>query len=154
MANMRFNHMELTYPIGVLDRTLRDEIGAFYSDVFGWETSDVNVVGQDCLFLKVDEGQFILCAESKKPIASPGYDHLGLLMDDRAEVDRILARCQEWQARDPRVSLKIYDDLVGPTVTVHAFYVRYLLPIQFDVQVLEYQAGAEPVSAWTKVARV
>lgn len=151
MTRMRFNHMELTYPRGMLDRTLRDEIGAFYGDVFGWEASDVKVVGQDCLFLKVDEGQFILCAESSKPISSPGYDHLGLLMDDRAEVDRILTRCQEWQARDDRVGLKIYEDLVGPTVTVHAFYVRYLLPIQFDVQVLEYQPGSEPARSWALV---
>jgi hypothetical protein len=44
--------------------------------------------------------------------------------------------------------LKVYDDLVGPTVTVHAFYVKYLLPIWFDVQCIERTAGPEPEKRW------
>jgi hypothetical protein len=31
---------------------------------------------------------------------------------------------------------------------VHAFYVRYLLPIWFDVQCMEWQEGAEPPRRW------
>jgi hypothetical protein len=38
----------------------------------------------------------------------------------------------------------------GP-VTVHAFYVRYLLPIQFDVQVIEHAPGTEPGKRWQYV---
>ena len=32
------------------------------------------------------------------------------------------------------VEIKTYDDLVMPSLTVHAFYVRFLLPIHFDIQ--------------------
>ena len=35
------------------------------------------------------------------------------------------------------MQIKEYDDLVTGGVTVHAFYVKYLLPIWFDVQVIE-----------------
>ena len=46
-------------------------------------------------------------------------------------------RAKAWQAEDDRVQIKEYDDLVTGGVTVHAFYVKYLLPIWFDVQVIE-----------------
>ena len=36
------------------------------------------------------------------------------------------------------------EDLVGPTLTVHAFPVRHLLPIWFDVQCLEWPDARMP----------
>ena len=45
---MRFNHMELTFPVGTLDDAFRKEVDAFYGDVFGWTGVDTEVVGQLC----------------------------------------------------------------------------------------------------------
>ena len=151
---MRFNHMELTFAPGTLDEKRRAEITAFYTDVFGWEASTVPILKQEGLLLKIDPevSQFILLIENRNPMQPPAYDHLGLLMDTREEVDEILERCKAWQARDDRVELKIYDDLVNPTSVVHAFYVRYLLPIHFDVQVIERSAGNQPAREWRYVA--
>ena len=134
---MRFNHMELTFPRGTLTKEFREEVDAFYGSIFGWKTMDTEVVGQLCHLLQPDPDQFILLAESDKPISSPGYDHLGLLQDTRAEVDEILEGCRRYAEKDGRVQLKEYKDMVYPALVVHAFYVRYLLPIWFDVQVLE-----------------
>jgi hypothetical protein len=108
---MRFNHMELTFARGTLTEAFRGEVDAFYGSVFGWKATDADVVGQSCHILLPDPDQFILLAESKKPMSSPGYDHLGLLQE--------------------------YEDLVSPGLIVHAFYVKYLLPIYFDVQSME-----------------
>lgn len=148
---LRFNHMELTLPEGALDDQTRADIGGFYGEVFGWLPLDVPILGQKALLLRVDEevSQFILVAESKKSLQVPGYDHLGLLLESRAEVDRTLERIRRWQARDERVRIKEYDDLVQGDVTVHAFYVKYLLPIWFDVQCMEWLAGAEPARRWS-----
>jgi len=150
MPTMRFNHMELTLAPGTLDATLRADITTFYGEIFGWTAMDVRIVDQDALLLMVDPevSQFILVAESPKPMQSPGYDHLGLLLETRAEVDALRARVGEWQERDPRLRIKDYDDLVQGPVTVHAFYVKHLLPIWFDVQVIEYDASAAPARAW------
>src|SRR4051794_30869186 len=68
----RFNHMELSFPRGTLTTELRGEIDAFYGDVFGWTFLDTEVIGQLCHLCLVDEGQFILLAESSKPLSSPG----------------------------------------------------------------------------------
>jgi glyoxalase/bleomycin resistance protein/dioxygenase superfamily protein len=141
---MRFNHMELTLPVGALDDVLRKEIDDFYGEVFGWTGIDTEVVGQLChLLLTGEGGDFILLAESDRPISSPGYDHLGLLQPARADVDELLERCRRRRERDDRVQIKEYKDLVTGDLVVHAFYVKYLLPIWFDVQCME--RGGEPV---------
>jgi hypothetical protein len=138
---MRFNHMELTLPRGTLTKEFRDEVDAFYSTVFGWTALDTKVVGQDCHLLMLDPDQFILLAESDTPISSPGYDHLGLLQSSRDEVDRLRHDCERYAEKDDRVTLKLYDDLVYPGTVVHAFYVKYRLPIYFDVQSIERAAA-------------
>ncbi len=154
MPTMRFNHMELTLPKGELERS-RHEIGTFYREILGWEPLDVPILGQNGLLLRVDEevSQFVLVTESDRPLSSPGFDHLGLLLDTRAEVDDVLAKVKAWQQRDDRVEIKEYEDLEQGPVTVHAFYVRYLLPIYFDVQCMEWQAGQEPSRQWRYAAR-
>jgi hypothetical protein len=129
--------MELTFPPGTLTDEFREEVDAFYGSVFGWKGTDTEVVGQRCHLLLPDPDQFILLAESSKPISSPGYDHLGLLQDTRVQVDELLEACKRYQDKDGRVQIREYQDLVTPQLTVHAFYVRYLLPIYFDVQCLE-----------------
>jgi len=138
---MRFNHMELTFPTGTLTPAYREEIDAFYGSIFGWSALDTDVVGQSCHLLLPDPDQFILLAESDKPLSSPGYDHLGLLQDTREEVDDLLAACERYAEKDDRVSIVRYPDLVYPGLTVHAFYVKYLLPIFFDVQNMERAAA-------------
>ena len=147
---MRLNHMELTFPRGTLDDVFRKEVDDFYGTVFGWTGIDTEVVGQlTHIMLTGNGGDFILLAESGKPMSSPGYDHLGLLQETRADVDELLARCKEFQARDDRVQIKDYDDLVTPTETgdlvVRAFYVRFLLPIWFDVQCMERAGVPVPI---------
>jgi hypothetical protein len=137
---MRFNHMELTVPRGSLTTEFREEVDAFYGSVFGWTGLDTEVVGQLCHLLLPDPDQFILLAESDKPISSPGYDHLGLLQDSRDEVDRLLAECERYADKDDRVKIIRYEDLTYPGLTVHAFYVKYLLPVYFDVQSMERDA--------------
>ena len=148
MTRMRFNHMELSFERGTLTKEFRDEVDAFYCDVLGWTSLDTDVVGQSCHLLWPDDGQFILLAEGDSPISSPGYDHLGLLVDTREEVDATLAECRRFQAKDERLRIKEYEDLTGPAITVHAFYVKHLLPIWFDVQCMEWAAGEGPARRW------
>jgi hypothetical protein len=140
--------MELSFPRGTLTKEFRAEVDTFYGDVLGWNALDTDVVGQSCHLLLPDDGQFILLAEGDNSMSSPGYDHLGLLMETRQEVDDVLAECQRFQEKDDRLRIKEYEDLVYPTLTVHAFYVRYLLPIWFDVQCMEWPAGGEPKARW------
>ncbi|MET0884785.1 MAG: hypothetical protein ABWZ13_11570 [Acidimicrobiales bacterium] len=145
MGTLRFNHLELTLPRGALGGDGRADIRAFYGEVFDFEALDVPILGQLGLLLRTDEAtsQFLLLMESETPIDAPGYDHLGFLYDTREQVDDRLEQVKRWQEKDERVRIKEYEDLVTGATTVHAFYVRYLLPIWFDVQSIEH-AGPIP----------
>lgn len=149
MPALRFNHMELTMPPGTLERD-REAIVDFYSKVFGFDAIDVPLFDSSGLLLRTDEdtSQFLLLMEQEEHLRSPGYDHLGFLFESRTEVDEKLALCRQWQSKDDRLRLKEYDDLVIPPTTTHAFYVQYLLPIWFDIQVIEYEHGTGPEKNW------
>lgn len=146
---LRFNHMELTLPQGQLD-VWRERLTAFYGDVFGFKACDIDIFGQTAFALSTDaaDSQFILIAESEKALASPGYDHLGFLLDSREEVDQKLAACRAWQQQDAAVEILEYDDLILPDTVTRAFYVRYGLPIWIDVQHIAYREGCEPSHRW------
>ena len=135
---MRFNHMELTFPVGTLTTDLREEIDAFYGSIFGWKGFDTDVVGQSCHLLMPDADQFILLAESDRPMSSPGYDHLGLLQDTRQEVDDSLGRVR---APTPRRTIGCPSNGTRsssiPGLTSTPLSAKYLLPIYFDVQSME-----------------
>jgi hypothetical protein len=141
--------MELTLPPGTLARD-RDAIVSFYSEVFGLDAIDVPLFDSTGLLLRTDTetSQFLLLMEQEKHLNSPGYDHLGFLYDTREEVDEKLSLCKQWQKKDARLKLKEYDDLIIPPTTTHAFYVQYLLPIWFDIQVIEYKSGTAPQQGW------
>ena len=130
---MRFDHMELTVPVGTLTTTLRREIDDFYGSIFGWSGFDIDVAGRPCRLLMCGSDQFIQLLESELPVQSPGSDHLGLLLDSRQDVDDALAACERYAESDDRVSIERRQDLAYPGLTVHTFYVKYLLPISFDV---------------------
>ena len=105
--------------------------------IFGWSALDTEVAGQACHLLTAEPDQFILLAESNKPMQSPGYDHLGLLQQSREEVDELLAACERYAEKDERVKIKRNEDLIYPGRIVHTFYVKYLLPVYFDVHSFE-----------------
>jgi len=148
---MRFNHMELTLARGSLQGENREDIRSFYREVFGWDAIDVELFGQRNLLLHTDAevSQFLLLVEHDEPIHSPSFDHLGVLVETRAEVDALLDRCRAYQSRDARVKIKEYEDMDQNVVVLHAFYVKFLLPIYFDVQCMEWREGCEPGRRWT-----
>ncbi len=146
---MRFNHMELTFARGTLDEATRSDIDAFYGDLLGWRCIPYELFGQIGHLLIPDEGQFLLLMESDDPLSSPGLDHLGVLVDSRAEVDALHEACSAFAEKDDRLQILDFEDLVNPRVTQRLFYVRYLLPIWFDVHALEYPSGGEPSHGWT-----
>jgi hypothetical protein len=146
---MRFDHMELTFAPGSLDEATRSAIDTFYGGLLGWRCSPYELFGQRGHLLVPDDGQFLLLMESDDPISSPGPDHLGLLLDSRAEVNALHDSCVAFADTDDRLQIMEFDDLVNPRVTQCFFYVRYLLPLWFDVHALEYPPGGEPSFGWS-----
>lgn len=146
----RMNHMEVTVAPGTLANSLRDLV-AFYCDTLGFGHNRMEVFAQPHVFLTTDPAgsQFIYIAEHAQPMKVGGDDHLGFHMQDRAAVDRVLQACRDLRQRDDRMQIQELGDLDLTQTSTHAFYFRYLLPIWFDIQVIEFKPGFEPKHRWT-----
>jgi len=119
-------------------------------DTIGWTRSEVDSAATVCI--RPNQRAEI---EGRRPYADARVRKaLQLAVNNSilqwgAEVDSLLEECQKRQEQDPRLELKLYDDLKNGGTTVRAFYVRYLLPIWFDIQCIEYAADSEPARKWT-----
>jgi hypothetical protein len=142
------NHMEVTVAPGTLAHTMPDLL-AFYCGTLGFGHLQLDAFAQPHVFLTSDPpgSQFIYVAEHAQPMFVGGEDHLGFHLDDRAAVDRLLQACRQRQQSDPRMQIKELEDLDLPQTVTHAFYFRYLLPIWFDMQVIEFKPGFQLSSA-------
>ncbi len=137
LVKLRFNHMELTVPMGALTLEFCADVAAFYGDVFGFSSTIGRLFDQQTQTLKLPDDSFLLLIEGDTPISAPGFDHLGFELSSRDAVDETLAKVRAWQARDDRVQLKEYPDGTLDGRFYHAYYVRHLLPLWFDVQYSE-----------------
>jgi hypothetical protein len=148
---VRFNHMVLTFPKGELDKQMRSDINSFYTSVFGWESTDLSVRGESgYLLLQCSDGHALLLGESETPMQAPGADHLGLLYPLRSDIDDLLDKCRRYQERDDRVYIEEYG-LEDFGFVRHAFKLKYLLPILFDVLCNETFDGQPEVDHWQYV---
>ncbi len=130
---VRFNHMEITVPAGSLTEEFTVDLEAFYGEVFGFSMVPGQMFHRPTILMKLDGGLFILLIEGDHAMSAPGFDHLGIEQPSSAEVDRTLDAVRAWQRRDDRVQLKDYLDGELDGELYHAYYVRHLLPIWFDV---------------------
>ena len=152
---IRFNHMELTVPPGMLKKE-RQNIIDFYGGCFGFTCIEVPMVDLDVsdkFLISTDEefSQFFFLAEDKNYLKPDSYDHIGFLMDEWNEVDETFEKVLEFQKKDPRVEIMhtFEDDFESGPVFTHFYYFRYLLPIWVDVQFIQWKEGMKPAKQWT-----
>jgi hypothetical protein len=152
-AMIRLNHAEITVPRGFVAQHHGD-LEAFFISVLGFERSAFPGLEESSLVFKTDPdaSQFLFIAEHDAPMPRMAEDHLGFHLDSFAEVDAILTRCEAFAARDDRLEIRHFDMLDLTATTTRAFYVRYLLPIWFDIQHIAAKAGHEPTHEWRFVS--
>ena len=129
--------MEITFSKGSLTPEFCDDVSAFYGEVFGFTCNACVMFKQQALEMQLENGDFILLIEGKEAMTAPGFDHLGIEMASRDDVDATLAKVKQWRERDDRIELQEYADGVMHERLYRAYYVRHLLPIWLDVQYSE-----------------
>ncbi len=134
----RFNHVALSVPADLLGQTGRDELCAFYGDVFGWYELPTQTTDRQQLVLQVlPFDQFVFLVADDTPMVAPPGDHFGVQVDDRRDLEAMHERAVAWSDRDDRVEIWApqVDDF--DVVKLHAFYLRFLLPMRVEVQFFE-----------------
>ena len=74
------------------------------------------------------------------PPGLPG-DHFGVQVDSLDELNIVQARAEAFSAGDDRVEILPYEVEDHTVLKLHAFYVRYLLPMSIEGQYFELTPG-------------
>ena len=151
---MRFNHAEITVPAGFVSQNGED-LQAFLVGELGFQRSVFPGLEIPHMIFITDPSasQFLFIAESETPVVVGGDDHHGLHVDDADQVEEYLARCENWRRRDARLEIRDLGVLDLEATTTRGFYLRYLLPVWFDVQHIRHKPGFEPTHEWRFVPR-
>jgi hypothetical protein len=140
-----FNHIAMSMPADALDEKGRDEILAFYSEVFGWEEFPTETIDRKRLVMKVyNMDQFVYLHAEEPPMSGPRLDHFGLGVATVEELDEFYERSKRYRDKDDRVDIidRKVDEFTGVTLT--SFYVKYLLPLMVEIQHYDWHPSAQP----------
>ncbi len=145
----RFNHVAMSVPSSMLDDASRPEILRFHDDVFGWkEMPSMTKPGQQLVLQAYSWDQFVFLIAENEPMTCPRLDHFGMAVETKDEFDQFLARAQTFAAADDRVDLIGHEaEEFGDFLTLHNFYVRFLLPMMVEVQFYDWAEGISPEGA-------
>ncbi len=140
----RFNHVAISVPPDLLDEAGRSALLAFYGDVFGWDEMPTLTRDRELFVLRCGSNeQFVYLSGSNEPMRCPPLDHVGLSVATPRELDAMLERARKWKERDPEVEIveRGLDDF--GMLKLHNFYLRYRLPLMFEVQCFEWQPAED-----------
>ncbi len=145
----RFNHVAMSVPSALLDDQGRADILRFHGEVFGWEEMPtMTEPGRRLIMQAYAYDQFVFLIAENEPMQCARLDHFGMAVDTREEFDTFLSRARDFAARDDRVDLVDAEvEEFGDFLTLHNFYVRFLLPMMVEVQLFEWADGVDPAAA-------
>jgi hypothetical protein len=138
----------MSVPAELLGEAGRSDILRFYGDVFGWTELPTLTADRDRLVLRAHSNeQFVFLVADDEPMRTGEACHFGLSVGTPAELDALLERARRFARDDPRVAIedKTVEDHHG-VLSLHSFYVGFLLPLRVEVQCYEWAAGLGPQS--------
>jgi hypothetical protein len=136
----RFNHVAMSVPADLLGADGRAEILAFWNGVFGFEELPSETIDRQVLVLSAyDWEQFLFLIADDDPMACPRLDHFGMSVSSLDELEAFLAKAKAFAAHDDRVDIIDQKaEVHGDALTLHSFYVRYLLPMMIEIQFFDW----------------
>jgi len=135
----RFNHIAMSVPPDLLDDATRKELLDFYGEVFGWEEAPGMTIDRERLVLMAHRyDQFVFLIKNDHPMTAPRLDHWGQAVGSRDELEALYRRALAYRDEDSRVDIVDLHADSYPGVTIHSFYVRFLLPLMVETQFFEW----------------
>ena len=134
------NHVAVSVDARVLDERGRDDLLAFFGQVFGWTEGDNSTEKGNPLILYTGAlRQFLyLLPATDEYLRTAHLDHIGLEVGSLEELHTLLGRARDYQAKDPRVEISDIKEMVthGSTsdYTLTHAYIKFLLPLQIELQ--------------------
>ncbi len=140
----RFNHVAMSVPSELLQERQRRDILNFYGEVFGWSEMPTMTEDGTRLVLRCHSNeQFVYLVHSPdvEPMTCPKGDHFGMSVATPQALDDILERARKFAETDARVEISERQTDDFKVLQLHAVYIRYLLPMQVELQCYEWAEG-------------
>lgn len=146
MSTPRLNHVAMSVPSTMLDDAGRADILRFFDQVFSWKEMPTMTKPDEQLVLQAYSwDQFVFLIADDEPMQCPRLDHFGMSVSTKDEFDTFLDRARTWAGEDERVDLIDHEaEEFGDFLTLHNFYVRFLLPMMVEVQYYDWAEGVMP----------
>lgn len=140
----RFNHVAMSVPGTMLNASTRAELLDFYGEVFGWEEAPgMTIDGERLVLMAHRYDQFVFLIKDDQPMTAPRLDHWGQAVGSRDELEALYERAVRYRDKDDRVDIVDLHADTYPGVTIHAFYVRFLLPLMVETQFFEWEQALD-----------
>jgi hypothetical protein len=138
----RFNHVALSVPRELVSGQGAADLLRFYEEVFGWGAMPTMVKEGELVVLRVHSNeQFVYLHASDEPLTCPVGDHFGLQVSTSAALDAVLDRARKFAEHDDRVEISERQTEDFKVLVLHSVYIRYLLPMQIELQCFEWADG-------------
>ena len=135
----RFNHVAMSVPADLLDERGRADIVDFWGGVFGFEELPTETEDRRKLVLSAyDWEQFVFLVAEDQPMSCPRLDHFGMSVGSLDELEAFYAKAKAYAEKDDRVDLIEQGKEDHGAVTIHNFYVRFLLPMMIEIQFFDW----------------
>jgi hypothetical protein len=136
----RFNHVAMSVPADLLDAEGRAAILDFWGGVFGFEELPSETKDREVLVLSAyDWEQFVFLIAEEEPMRCPRLDHFGMSVGSLEELQHFHDRAKAYAAKDDRVDLIEHQaEDHGNALTLHSFYVAFLLPMMLEIQYFDW----------------
>jgi hypothetical protein len=121
------NHVAMSLPAGSLTDEYRAEVLDFYGGLFGWRELE-SLRLPDRLTLSTGGQTYVNLRERSEAMVCHGYEHLGVVVESAAEVERL------WAALDGDARAVYLEPLGAGDDGYRSFRFRYLLPLAVEVQ--------------------
>lgn len=145
MGHPRFNHVALSVAESMLDDAGRAELVDFYADVFGWsEMPTMTKPGRQLVLQAWSYDQFVFIVSEDHPMQAAAMDHFGMATETLEEFERFYTATGRRAQADDRVELTevLVEDF--DVLTLHNYYLRFLLPLRIEVQYWDWAEGLDP----------
>lgn len=129
----RFSHVAVTVAATEIAGTAREELLAFYGEVFSWsENPGLSIAGKRLFLRAPSETQYITIRSSETPMQTSGYEHLGVLMESESDLRAVHTRAVVQSSRFPDMELSPIESKYGDALLT--FRLRFRLPLTLEVQ--------------------
>jgi catechol-2,3-dioxygenase len=135
-VSQQLSHVALTVDPGVLDGEPRTQLLEFYGEVLGWsENTGLAIPGERILLRVPGDEQYVTIRASQDPMTTSGYEHLGVEVSSRAELEEVHARASAAASRFEGAEVEPVRVRYGGTL--HTFRFRYVLPLSIEMQFID-----------------